>query len=252
VPFWVSINSVSGVISMHIPKGLTFPESDTFSVVAHDPWGATASVSCNIQVAKDPGSGGHLPPSRVQGAGAQLAMPPAPQPPAHAEDAIAPRIDVLAALRPTDLTGQHSFAYYDGAGRLVGSVDAQGFLTESVYDEQANTQQTIRYMQSVTVGASDTLSDLRTRALASSLAIKSEIATTAFDGFGRVTGTTDVNGLATSYTYDAAGRLVRQTAGAGSDARTLLTRYDAFGEVLGTLSGEGAAALLAAHPTPND
>jgi hypothetical protein len=44
------------------------------------------------------------------------------------------RSDQPSAWRPADTSGLRSYLYYDGQGRVVGAVDEQQFLTETVYD----------------------------------------------------------------------------------------------------------------------
>src|SRR3546814_10144169 len=68
------------------------------------------------------------------------------------------------AWRPADTSGLRSHLYYDGQGRVIGAVDEQQFLTETVYDDALNTQRTRRYLVPVTVGPDDTLVTLRARA----------------------------------------------------------------------------------------
>ena len=75
--------------------------------------------------------------------------------------------DQLAAWRPADTGALRSYVYYDGQGRVVGAVDEQQFLTETVYDDALNTERTLRYLTPVTVAPSDTLASLKSRAGAS-------------------------------------------------------------------------------------
>ncbi len=147
----------------------------------------------------------------------------------------------LAAWRPTNTEALHSFRYYDGQGRLIGAVDERGALTETVYNEQANTRQTVRYEEFVTAGASDTLATLKGR-----VGAEKQIVTVQFDDFGRVSTTTDPHGTVTRYVYDAAGRLIRQVSAEGtSEERATLMRLNAFGELTGTVGSEGAVSGLA-------
>lgn len=181
---------------------------------------------------------------------APAAIPPAPAPLL----ALPPLDDVLASWRPAaDAKDLHSYEYYDGQGRLAGSVDARGFLTEIVYDAQLNTQKSVQYLKPVTVAGTDTLGTLKTQAMSADGA--SESVTTEFDSFGRVsTLKNNLDNTVSRNEYDGAGRLVRQISGDNAtdhtDQQTRRTRYNAFGEVTGTLGGEGDAALLAAHPAP--
>ncbi|TNJ33223.1 putative Ig domain-containing protein [Arenimonas terrae] len=149
-------------------------------------------------------------------------------------------LDPLAGLRPTNLSADRSRIYYDGQGRVAWTVDERGFLTETVYDAHDNTQKSIRYLNPLVVGADDTLESLRQRAG------ESRISTIAYDGFGRVSTRTDVDGSVSRDVYDASGRLVRKiTAEGHADQRAQRIRYNAFDEVTGTLGGVGDATLAA-------
>jgi YD repeat-containing protein len=245
------------------------------TVVATDSHGATATHVVNVTIVSQlppPGSPPpHLPPpgpgpkppggppviTRVVQAPPSSSVPAAPapvlvqapaatasaMPPAPRPLSISPVVDVLAQWRPTDTTDAlRSFYFYDGEGRQTGVVDQNGFLTATVYNEQTNTQQTVRYFTPVTVAVgganADTLSSLEGRAGAA------ETSTTQFDAFNRVSGVTGVDGSITQNTYDQASRLIRQVSAVGtSDQQSTRTVYDAFGDVTGILGGVGDATL---------
>jgi YD repeat-containing protein len=153
--------------------------------------------------------------------------------------AIAPKADALSSLRPASADGLHSYQYYDGQGRVVGSVNEQGFLTETVYDAQANKQQNVRYLNAVAVVPTDTLASLKSKA-----GNAKQTTTTEYDGFGRVSRSIGVDGTVMRNEYDSAGRLVRQvSADSTGEQRASRTRYNAFGEITGTLGGVGEATL---------
>ena len=147
----------------------------------------------------------------------------------------------LAQLRPAasaanDQTTRH---YYDGQGRRVGILDAQGYLTEWVYDEAGNTRAERRYNTGLIWQSGDTLATLRSRAGASR-----EIRM-AYNGLGQLATQTNPEGTVTRYTYDEAGRLVRTESAQGtSEVREGHRRYNVFGELIGELSGEAAPHLL--------
>jgi YD repeat-containing protein len=149
-----------------------------------------------------------------------------------------PTVATLAAWRPAAADADlHSYRYYDGQGRLVGSVNEQGYLTEFVYDAQANLQRTVRYRTFVTVADNDSLSDLKGRAGAS------ETGTIEYDALGRVSRSIGVDGSITRNEYDELGRLARQIVAEGANSRANRIRYNAFGEVNGTVGGVGDAWL---------
>jgi YD repeat-containing protein len=152
----------------------------------------------------------------------------------------------LSTWRPADTSALHSYVYYDGQGRVAGSVDEQQFLTEAVYDDALNTQRTLRYLTPVTVAPSDTLASLKSRA-----GVPCQTSLVQNDGFGRVREVTALDGsTVTRNEYDKAGRLTRVvTAADTTEQRARRTLYNAFGEVTATLGGEGDA-WLGANPTP--
>jgi YD repeat-containing protein len=233
-----------------MPSWLTFdPQTRTFS--GHT---VNADSSSAITVAVSDSRGANASRSFVLTVTAEAAPPPPgtdPQfaglQPGKSENAaptalvLASVEDVLAAWRPTgNADDLHGYQYYDGQGRVVGSVDERGFLSETVYDAQANKQQTLRYMTAVAVTASDTLETVRSLA-----GTNKQTTTIEYDGFGRVDKRTDVDGTVSSNEYDDAGRLVREVrAGGTTELRASRIRYNAFGEVTGTLGGVGDAELV--------
>lgn len=148
----------------------------------------------------------------------------------------------LDQLRPGDGGGLSSWYFYDAAGRQIGSLDEQQFVTETVFDEAANTQQTVRYAAVYTATVTDNTGFSTLKAAVSGSA--RQTTTTAFDGQGRVAQRTATDGTVTAYEYDGAGRLVRETQAQGTpEARSTFTRYDAFGQTLGKLLGEASGRI---------
>ena len=152
----------------------------------------------------------------------------------------------LAFWRPADPSALHSFFYYDGQGRVVGTVDEQQFLTETEYDDALNTQSTLRYLTPVMVAPGDTMASLKSRAGASR-----HTSAVQYDDFGRVRDVTGLDGsTVTRSEYDDAGRLTRVLSAARTaEQRARRSFYNAFGEVVATLGGEGDA-WLGSNPTP--
>lgn len=148
--------------------------------------------------------------------------------------------DQLSAWRPADPSALHSYVYYDGQGRVVGAVDEQQFVTETVYDDARNTQTTLRYLTPVTVAPADTLASLKSRAGASR-----QTSLMGYDGFGRVRESTGLDGsTVTRSEYDKAGRLTRTVSAAETpEQRARRTFFTAFGDVVATVGGEGDAWL---------
>ncbi|CAN7457579.1 hypothetical protein LJR232_002921 [Aquipseudomonas alcaligenes] len=152
--------------------------------------------------------------------------------------------DTLAELRPGAGENLESWYFYDAAGRQVGSIDEQQFVTEVVYDEASNLQRTIRYgtiYHGAAVTAATSFADVRAVAAANGV---QQTTTVAYDGLGRVSQRTATDGTRTTFEYDTAGRLVREVQARGTaDERTLNTRYNAFGAVIGKLLGVASTRL---------
>ncbi len=148
----------------------------------------------------------------------------------------------LDQLRPSEGGSLSTWYFYDAAGRQVGSLDEQQFVTETVFDEATNTQQTVRYAAAYTAAVNSNTGFATLKAAVSGSA--RQTSTTAFDGQGRVAQRTATDGTVTAYEYDAAGRLVRETRAQGTpEARSVLTRYDAFGQTIGKLLGEASGRI---------
>lgn len=150
----------------------------------------------------------------------------------------------LAQLRPGAGENLESWYFYDAAGRQVGSIDEQQFVTEVVYDEASNLQRTIRYgtiYHGAAVTTSTSFADVRAVAAANGV---QQTSTVAYDDLGRVSQRTATDGTRTTFEYDVAGRLVREVQARGtSDERTLNSRYNAFGEVIGKLLGKASTRI---------
>ncbi|MFZ5756301.1 MAG: hypothetical protein ACOY3X_05325 [Pseudomonadota bacterium] len=150
----------------------------------------------------------------------------------------------LSALEGSlaNTTGLSSWFFYDAQGRQTGTVNEQQFVTATVYNDEARTQQTVRYLDAYTgtVTTSTAFSTI-TGALTGSDTVTTS---TQFDTLGRVSTRTAADGTVTSYGYDAYNRLVQETAASGgSQARETHYRYDAYGQVVSKLWGEGATHL---------
>src|SRR5690606_37430625 len=163
-------------------------------------------------------------------------------PAAHADDAV-------------------SRLFYDEAGRLVGALDGEGYLTESVYDSAGQKITDIAYSAKATGDlANAVFGELRASVDASQTRVSRYI----YDGQGQLAYTLDALRGLTSYTYDAAGNLVSQTqharpvtpasfdmAGVGAaiiaDAadRTSWSVYDDAGRLAYSIDAEGGVSAFA-------
>ena len=160
----------------------------------------------------------------------------------------------LAARRPTASANDAiSRFFYDGRGQLVGQLDdvggtasaGNGYLTTYVYDEQANQRAVQAYGTLLTgLTGSETLASLQASATGGSGGMR--LTQRSYNGLGQLTTELNPEGTVTRYSYDEAGRLVRTEADQGqSDVRESFDRYDVFGNLIGTLSGEQAAQATA-------
>jgi len=152
----------------------------------------------------------------------------------------------LAQLIPAaSANDQNSFWLHDAQGRTVAEVDAEGYLTERVFDANGNVTQTVRYATRVNtaqlaqISAGTTVADLRP-----SSTPEDRTSTVVYDKLNRISQQTNYEGTVTQYAYDNAGNLVGTTSAAGtSEVRTLNARYDIQGRLTGELSGVGSALL---------
>lgn len=138
----------------------------------------------------------------------------------------------------------HSYFFYDGQGRRIGVLDAEGYLTETVYDVAGHASQQTRFNRHLTyTPGTSTFATLRAAAVASPTP-SSHTTSFQYDGAGRVIRETNHEGTVTQYTYDSLGRLTATTrAYDTTEARTTEARYDYLGRLLQELTAEGHAQI---------
>ncbi|WP_418124768.1 deaminase domain-containing protein [Variovorax sp. 160MFSha2.1] len=154
---------------------------------------------------------------------------------------------LLAQLVPAaNASDQKSYWLHDAQGRTVAEIDAEGYLTERVYDANGNVTQTVRYATRVNatllaqISAATTVADIRP-----SSTPEDRSTVVVYDKLNRVSQQTNYEGTVTQYAYDSVGNLISTTTAAGtSEARTLSARYDIQGRLTGELSGVGSALLV--------
>lgn len=162
-----------------------------------------------------------------------------------------------------------TYHYYDTTGRMTMTVDEKRFVTEYTYDAETRESRVIRYVSALANSFAMALSSMPAaiRTNVQNGGVQAEA--TRLDAFGRVLDITEYalgknpaagaalqpTGKRREFEYDAAGRLVRETAyvhaaevaGQEPVKSVATTRYDIFGRVTGLLSGE-ASARLAGNP----
>ena len=128
--------------------------------------------------------------------------------------------------------------YYDAAGRQIASLDEKGFLARTIYDIDARIQHNYRYTKATTTFIGESLSAVISRA---GNALQTDI---HVDSFGRTTQEVSADGSINRYFYDDAGRLYKTIQADGtSDKTASRTQFNAFGEVIGVVSGVGEATI---------
>jgi len=150
----------------------------------------------------------------------------------------------LAQLRPANAAAdQLTRWFYDGRGNVVGELNAEGYLTEYVFDESRNERAVLAYAKQLTgLSGSETLATLHASAITGTLRETRR----SYDVVGRLSTERNAEGTVTRYTYDAQGRLLRtETAADTTEVREGRFRYNVFGELIGELDGEGSTRVTA-------
>ena len=147
---------------------------------------------------------------------------------------------ILSGLT-THANDQSVHYYYDDRNLLIGTVDAELYLTKYVYDKDGNRTSVTRFATPLTgvALATDVLPTIATSS-------DDQTSILVYDKSGRLTQTTNHQGNISAYTYDDNDNVVRinqySTTPAGEIRRTFM-RYDAAGQLTGELSAEEASAL---------
>jgi YD repeat-containing protein len=160
----------------------------------------------------------------------------------------------LTADATNDRANRH---LYDNDGKLIGTLDGEGYLTEYVYDQAGRKTQTIRYA-TVTSSANWAAGNLATsRSNATAVATdsaKHQTTNYIYDAAGQLTGVVDAENYLTEYQYDlvgnktleiryatsityVVGNTIDQSRPASNNQdQTTTNTYDASNRMLSTLS----------------
>ncbi|MGY5652344.1 DUF6531 domain-containing protein, partial [Vibrio cincinnatiensis] len=146
----------------------------------------------------------------------------------------------LNILRPiAHANDRHSYLYYDGAGRIIATVNPAGELTETVYDEYTNRTWSYHYKSVITanINAETSLSDLQKFAggTTNRTAFRKD-----FDATGQVKSTVDAVGVTTTFSYNKVGQLVTTSSG----GRSIITTYNRFGAVTKVQKGNETTTTI--------
>ncbi|MDP9912417.1 YD repeat-containing protein [Variovorax boronicumulans] len=153
----------------------------------------------------------------------------------------------LSGLRPgINSADINSYNFYDAQGRVVGQVDGEGYLTETVYDTRDHVTQSIRYANKAgAVGSASTLASIRPALNAS----QDQKILQSWDNAGQLISRTNAEGTVTQFSYNSVGQLVQTITAAGTaDERTNRARYDIQGRLVGELDGRGSDAVALNDP----
>ncbi|MBX3625343.1 MAG: LysM peptidoglycan-binding domain-containing protein [Rhizobacter sp.] len=155
------------------------------------------------------------------------------------------RVDLVTGSSEADASANQSTRYfYDARGLVIGELDAENSLTETVYDGNGRVAIVIRYSTEITaaVDASTRLDDIRP-----AIDTRAQYIITFYDDLGRVQYQQNIEGTTTRFHYDDVGNLISTVRAYSTDQeRTLNVRYDRQGRLTGELSAEGAVLLAAA------
>ncbi|WP_298302998.1 LysM peptidoglycan-binding domain-containing protein [uncultured Erythrobacter sp.] len=146
--------------------------------------------------------------------------------------ATAPTSLILPTEHENDVVSR---AFYDLSGRLVGALDGEGYLTETVYDAAGQKIEEIAYAQLTDPALRNNgeFSALRSSAAPSSPSNRS--AHFVYDGQGQIRYTVDALGQVSSMSYNEAGRLVETTVHATAISEGDYT-YDAVKAKVGAIA----------------
>ncbi len=157
---------------------------------------------------------------------------------------------VTATTNPKDI---HNWFVYDGRDFLRATVNGEGDIVRYRYTALGYLDQEVRGQKlnpTTLIATPPTLASVASAPASGSL----ETTTWTRNLYGQAL--TEVRTLASgnetiTYTYDAQRRLVSSAvSGTTADPRTQTQRYDVRGRLVGSLSGEGSAALAALGGSP--
>jgi large repetitive protein len=158
----------------------------------------------------------------------------------------APTLTALQTDLTTSVGDQIARIYYDGGGRVIAQVNADGYLTTLVHDATTHTETTTRYAMALTSSQLTALTGSESVATLEAMLgsyTANQQSSTTYDADNHVVSATAVDGTVTTNSYNLVGQLlstkVTPTAGQGT-ARTASATYDAFGDTLTTVDGNQA------------
>ncbi|AKU21153.1 hypothetical protein ACZ75_06325 [Massilia sp. NR 4-1] len=152
----------------------------------------------------------------------------------YATTPVAPTASTVGADRDT-------YNIYDSDDRLIGTVDADAYLTELRYDADGNVVKKIRYASQVKTPAANTLAGLQISANPA----EDRVTEFRYGAGKRLLLQSDSDGSYQKFNYDGAGNVTGIERGTD---RMTMARYDAQGRVISELNAEGALRLRQLPP----
>ncbi|UTY59328.1 DUF6531 domain-containing protein [Massilia sp. erpn] len=152
----------------------------------------------------------------------------------YATTPVAPTASLVGADRDT-------YNIYDNDDRLIGTVDADAYLTELRYDTEGNVVKKIRYANQVKNPAANTLTGLQINANPA----EDRVTDFQYGAGKRLLRQSESDGSYQKFSYDGAGNITGIERGAD---RMTMVRYDAQGRVISELNAEGALRLRQLPP----
>lgn len=140
--------------------------------------------------------------------------------------------------------------YFDGDGNLLASVDPDGFVTASTYDETSHSVSTTRYSLALSAAQRASLTGQEPAATVVAMVASAggQLSSASLDADNRIIQSVTPDGTTTTYGYDSAGNLksttVKPATGHGATTTTSAS-YDAFGETTSSTNTVGLSSTFA-------
>lgn len=145
-----------------------------------------------------------------------------------------------------DPTGVRHWKVYDEIGRLVGDVDANGTLTETIYNKNDQITQTITYATAVNVAllvnAQGVPQKVALASLRPATSTGDRKSWRAYDAANRLAKEIDVDGLLTEYHYDGASRITETIRYATAIDTSPLGGAPSAGSIVATATAQDRVA----------
>jgi YD repeat-containing protein len=150
-------------------------------------------------------------------------------------------MDSWATTNASSTNDRMSRIVYDQAGRVVYTVDPEGYVNENRYDTAGRVTLNIRYAAVYTVADGATPASMVTL-IGGSIPSTAVQTSFSYDVDGRVVDSYDGAGVRTKFVYDALGRVTDKTVAFGhaTDAATTRYVYDAAGRLSSQTDAYGA------------